>query len=126
MKLARSIKLQHLLSSSWPSHIPEQCPKCSSDMNNKVNLYIGRGKLASLLKDIAPWTSVLMLIAIIIFLVLASARAADGGQGTPMAMVAMIVLPSLLLNIIGNYLPKKYKVQCHHCGCQTDYKLKSV
>ncbi len=125
MKLARSIKLQNLIPSQWPEHIPELCPKCSSQMSTKVNLFTGMSKPASFLKRIAPWLSVVILVGIIILMFFASAQSVDGGQGSAMAMVAMVVVPPILLTVMANSMPKKIKLQCHQCECQTDYSLKA-
>jgi len=124
MKPALS-NIQHLaLEIPWADHIPRKCPSCSAEMNSKVNLSIGHSKEACLLKRIAPWSSLVVLALAVLFLVFASfSEVRSFGQGSPMALVAMIVAPPVILTIIANFMSKKHKLQCHRCGHQSDYSL---
>lgn len=124
MKPALSSTQNLALEIPWADHIPRKCPDCSAKMNNKVNLSIGLSKEACLLKRIAPWSSLVVLALAFLYLVFSSFSSVRSfGQGSPMALVAMIVGPPVMLTIIANCMTKKYKLQCHQCGHQSDYSL---
>ena len=124
MKRSLSTSLQNVLDNPWPDHIPKQCPECTAQMNNRVNLFIGYSKEAMYLKRLAPWTSLIVLTAAVLFMIFAPADIMRGlGQGSPMALAAMIAGPPVLLTILAKCIKKMYKLQCHHCSHQTDYPL---
>ncbi len=106
---------KNVLHKPWPKHIPDSCPECRTSMKHKVNLFHARNRLANLIRSVAPWISIVVLVSVLIFMGFAPPSAVEGGRGSPMALIAMIVGPSIILTILANCIPKVYKLQCHSC-----------
>lgn len=97
-----------LLTPEWPTHFPERCEKCENRYDPILSLELGPGRLGRFMKFIALW---LPLAAIPIFL---------PARIRPLHFLTAVFLPSLIVFIFGNLLPKKTRLHCHNCG-KTEY-----
>jgi len=116
---------KNVLTTDWPKHIPPQCPKCNQPLTYKVNLFHSRSRFSARLHAFAPWFS-LVVITLFGILALIPTNSLSGGQGSPMAVVAMIAGPPVILTIIANGLKKVYKLQCHKCRFTKDFPKEST
>ncbi|MGJ8655581.1 MAG: hypothetical protein ACSHX6_03950 [Akkermansiaceae bacterium] len=115
-----------VLNLSWPKHIPHRCPHCHTSLTRRVNLFHSRSKLSARLHAFAPWLSVIILLsALILIFGMFPYFKFEGGRGTPMAFVAIIVGPPVILTILSNCIKKVHKLQCHHCGHTKDFPIKN-
>lgn len=97
----------------WPESLPTHCAKCHSRYDIRSALQIGPGRLGRGLRRVAPWMTVIVLIAMFLtrleFLTL-------GGQGGAMAFALAIILPSIVLWVLGGIFPERARLYCSSCG----------
>ena len=123
-RIFKNTKEKNVLVEPWPTHIPGHCPQCETQMTRKVNISVARSKFAQLLREIAPWLSIVVLFSSLVLLYLTSFKDLAGlGQGSPMALVAVVVGIPMIVTIFSNCLRKVFKLHCHQCGHSSDYPL---
>lgn len=125
-KFRESFEKRHIIDTPWPKHIPDRCPKCHTSLRRKVNLFHTRSGLAQRLHSFAPWLSVIILLTVLIIMAFATPQAVSGGQGSPMALCAMIAGPPVILTIIANCIPKVLKLICHRCKLTQEFPHKDT
>jgi len=118
----KTTKEKNVFNLPWPQHIPDCCPHCDASMSRRVNLFHTKSRYAERLRYIAPWLSLVILLTILILMAFITTGPMAGGQGTPMAIIAMILIPPTVLTIISNCIPKVFKLQCHRCEFQKDFR----
>lgn len=102
----------------WPNDIPSSCPLCGNEFRTGINLAVGPGRAARLVKCIAhgmilPW----MLIAVVLLLCF---DMPNGGLAGGYAILGFMFIPSLIMAILGSLLPTSRRVSCK-CGYHKDY-----
>jgi hypothetical protein len=102
----------------WPPDLPSSCPNCGKEFHPKVNLSIGPGKVARILKAISygmivPW----MIIAVILF---ASFGMPNGGRSGGYAIIGIIFIPPAIIAFVSVLFPGSRRIFCS-CGWSHDY-----
>jgi len=101
------------LTPEWPTGIPNHCEHCGNNYDILFALEVGPCRKGRLLRKFAPWMTIVMFI----LMALTKFSFLDfGGGGAPMAFVAAIILPSVLIWILGGLLPTKLRLYCYKCN----------
>ena len=108
---------------SWPSDLPNCCPNCGKEFRSNVNLVIGPGRAASILKGLAygmivPW----MIVAVVVFVLVGMP---NGGLSGGYAILGFMFIPPALVALASVIFPFTRRIICT-CGWRRDYPARPV
>jgi hypothetical protein len=103
---------------SWPKDIPSSCPCCGNELRTSINLRVGPGRAARIVK----WIAHVMILPCILLGVplFVFCGMPNGGLAGGYAILGFMFLPPVVMAVIGRMLPSSRRVNCQ-CGYEKDY-----